>query len=130
MVGKLPKVLVSQIETSVNHLFQRVVDRFLGPFAGPKRLIVGYSRDLSLPGIYASAHVNERSTPDQETLNGLVRVAQNYLDAERHKATAKALNAVQAFVSNQAYYDQDPAGIQTTLLDTLSDVFREAKTSS
>lgn len=127
MPGKLPKVLVDRVESGIDRLFQRIKDRFLGPLAGPKRLIVGYNRDLSLPGIYAGAHINERSTPDQETLNGLIRVADNYLEAEKAKAKAKAVNAVQAFTANQAYYDQDPAGIQTTLLDTLSDVFGEAK---
>lgn len=127
MGGKLPQSMVKQVEGTVDNLFQKLIDRFLGPFAGPKRLILGYNRDLSLPGIYASSHINERSTPDQETLNGLVRVASNYLEAERAKAKAKAVNAVQAFTANQAYHDEDPAGIQTTLLDTLSDIFGQAK---
>ncbi len=127
MPGKLPHKLVKQIELSVSTLFDKVKDRFFGPHAGPKRIVIGYNRDLSLPGIYSSAHIQERSVPDKETLNGLIRVAENYLDAEKHKAIAKAVNAVQSAISNQAYYDQDPAKIQTTLLDTLSDVFREAK---
>ena len=129
MAGKLPHAMVKQVEGTVDNLFQRLIDRFLGPFAGPKRLILGYNRDLSLPGIYAASHINERSTPDQETLNGLVRVASNYLEAERAKAKAKAVNAVQAFTANQAYHDEDPAGIQTTLLDNLSDILRDAKTN-
>lgn len=122
MADRLPKAAADLISSQIDDLIDRAKKRFLGPQSVPKRLYVGYQRDLSLPGIFANAVAEEGGVPDLEQLAQLLEMAGNYLDAARLRAKSKILNSVRAFVAENETEDW-----QAKLSTELSQLFGELK---
>lgn len=118
---KLPKAVVDKIGAAVDSLFDKVKLRLLGPRLMPKRLYITYSREKSLPGLYEAAHIEERGIPDKEHLDQLLRTAGNYIDSLRHKAKAKTVVAVQAWMQKPG------ADVHTVLGGELADLYGSLK---
>lgn len=97
----LPPDVVEKITKMVDKLFDDLKGRYLGPEAVGKRMIVGYMRDFSLPGIYQEALVTEGGKFDEEILKALVSSAGNYIDSHREKAKAEVVRAITAFLTKQ-----------------------------
>jgi hypothetical protein len=126
-MARLPKSAVKAIEAHVDDLFDRMKVRFLGPKAVPKKLYVGYRRDLSMPGVFESAVAEEGGLPDLEHLEQLLATAGNYLDAARLRAKARVVNSVQGFTSAADGPGADPKALQNKLSAELSDLFGEMR---
>ena len=101
-VPTLTKGSVKAIGKAVDLLFARVKGRVLGPdffrYAGDKKIYVGYKPAHSIPGVYRSAALSEDVAPNERVLNGLVKVATGYLDAEQERVKAKVIAAVNAWL--------------------------------
>jgi hypothetical protein len=126
-VARLPKSTIKEIEARVDELFDRAKVRFLGPKSVPKKLYVGYRRDLSLPGVFESASSEEGGLPDLDHLEQLLDSAGNYLDAARLRARARVINAVQSFASASNGPSPDDKALQIKLGGELADLFRDMK---
>jgi hypothetical protein len=120
---KLPKAFISEVEAKVDALFDGVKTRFLGPQATKKRLVIGFKRDLSMPGIYERAVTEEHGIPDKEHLDQLLVTAGNYIDSLRHKAKANVVTALQAFHTEASTPTADPDALHEKLSDSMQDLF-------
>ncbi len=119
---RLPRAAIRAIEASVDALYDHAKLRFLGPQSVNKRLYVAFRRDLSLPGLFESAHLSNRGMPDLETLDSLCRTAGNYLDASRLRSKARVIKEVQAFMRDAANAGE-PVDVVTVLGGKLSDLW-------
>jgi hypothetical protein len=108
-VPTLTKGSVKVIEDAVDELFDRIKARVLGPdffkYAGDKKVYVGFKGGHTIPGIYRLAATMEDVTPNERVLNGLVKVAEGYLDAERERVKAQVLGAVNSWLINKPKAD-------------------------
>jgi hypothetical protein len=98
MLGpKLPPSALDEILSKIDDLYTKVKNRFLGYQPG-KRLIVGYTRDNSLGGIYEAASQEENVKPDTAKLDRLTYIASTYLDAARDRTKARMASEVEAIL--------------------------------
>jgi hypothetical protein len=127
MPARLSSAAITDIHSKVDDLFDRLKTRFLGPKASSKKLYIGYKRDTSLPGVYESALADEGGLPDRARLNQMIETASNYLEAQRHKAKANVVQAVQSHLDdvNSGIIDSDV--IQAKLGGALAEIFGTAK---
>lgn len=95
------------IELAVDVLFERAKARLLGldphksNLMGGKKLIFGYVPEYTLPGLFQAASKGEGvSTVNQDLLAGLLRISEAYMNAQKEKAKAQTVQAVQAFIQD------------------------------
>lgn len=122
MATKLPKEARKKIEGAVDHLFDKLKVRLLGPRSVSKKLFISFNREKSLPGLYEAAHIEERGIPDQEQLEQLLQIAENYLDAMRLRTKAQTVKSVQAFLGRAAAEGID-TNVHTVLGGELADLY-------
>jgi hypothetical protein len=113
-IHKLSKTGVKQIERAIEDLFNRAKARLIGRQLGEKSIQVSYIPDLTLPGLFHAAAKEEGAVPNQDTLDSLLRIAHNYLDAAKVRTQARMVNEVQAFLR-----DASLKGIKTDLKTVL-----------
>jgi hypothetical protein len=114
-VHKLSKTGVKKIENAVEELFNRAKARLIGRTGvGQKSIGVSVIHDLTLPGLFEAAAREEGHPPNQETLETLLRISNNYLDAVKTRMQARVVNEVQAFLR-----DASLQGVQTDLKTVL-----------
>lgn len=112
---------VKRIEKLVDEVFDKLKGRYLSPAAAGKRMVVGYARDLSLPGIYEEALIAEGGVPDIELLNTLVSSTGRYLEASKEKAKADIVRAIVAALSARAATGATDEEVAETLAETLEE---------
>lgn len=130
MAKKLPKAARDKIHAAVDDLFDKLKVRFIGPQSVSKRLFISFSREKSMPGMFEAAHAEERGIPDREHLDQLLRTAENYIEALRHKTKAQTVVAVQNFMHDVAKHRRrgaEPPNLHTVLGGELSDVYAKVK---
>jgi hypothetical protein len=130
---RLPQKIVQQVQTAIDELFDRLKHRFLGPKSvGDKRLFIEFNRHRSLPGLYEAAHVEERGYPNLDQLDTLIGVAENHIEALRHKTHAKVTTQIRAaFAENQdALQEQFEREMSETFDEVASQVRRIVDTES
>lgn len=109
MAARLPPDVVKKVEAMVDRMFEDLKGRYLGPHLMDKRLVVGYMRDFSLPGIYQEALSAEGGMPDKTALDALLRTAGNYLDGSKAQAKARIVRAILAFLTaNKTTPEESP----------------------
>jgi hypothetical protein len=126
MAKRLPKAAIKKVEAAVDSLFDKLKVRLLGPKSVDKKLYISFNREKSLPGLFEAAHIEERGFPDQEHLEQLLRIAENYLEAARLKAKSQTVVAVQNFMHDiaKARKRGDPKpDLYTVLGGELTDVY-------
>lgn len=113
----------AEIESKVDKLFDRLVVRLVGPIGEKFISFEGvYDPMFSLPGIFtASAASAGSERPDPDTRDMLAKIAMNYLDAERARAKANVVHAVENAVSQSDI--GDPEAIMTALGGELSELW-------
>ena len=120
----LTKGSVKTIEKAVDRLFDRIKGRALGPdffkYNGDKKIYIGYKPAYSLPGLYRTSAMSEDVEPNERVLNGLVKVASGYLDAERERVKSKVIHAVNAWLLTNP-----TASAETVLSGELAPVWKE-----
>lgn len=119
---------VKVITDAVDAAFDRAKARMLGSHAIAKRIGIGFSHELSLPGLFESAAREEGYRPDVPTLMQLLKIAGGYVDATREQTKARVVKEVTAFL-----YDAHITGVKTDLRTVLGgalqDVFGDAVVS-
>lgn len=117
------------IGEAVDHLFDRLKARFLGPGAAKvygKQLVFRFPTAYSLTGLFETANRLEGVKPRDEVLRALLRVSGSYLDAQRERTKAQVAQRVQAFLT-----DAQRAGVKTdvgtVLGGQLAEVFADVK---
>jgi hypothetical protein len=100
-VHRLGKGAVRKINNAIDAIFDKAKVRMLGHDAvRGKRIMIGFQRDLSLPGIYEAGSLEEGVKPDLDVLQSLLDVAANYIEAARVRAKARVINEVEAAIAN------------------------------
>jgi len=94
---KLPESVMLSLDSKVEDLFTRLRNRFLGYQPG-KRIVVGYTRDKSLPGMYEAASREEGSKPDISKIDRLVHIANTYIEATKERTKARLINEVESIL--------------------------------
>lgn len=121
----LGKGAVKVIHDAIDLLYDRLKARVLGGSWTDKRVHVGISPDLTLPGIFKQASVEERNRPNIDLLESLLRTANGYLDAQKIASKTKTVHAVEA-----ALREAEQKGVDHNMEDALSmelvDVWKKA----
>lgn len=114
------------VHAAVDKVFDRLKGRILGPdfftSRGDKSVYVGYKPELSIPGIYRQAAAEEATRGDDGVLHGIVRTAENYLDAQRESTKARITQAVNAWLSESARTGKT-ASLETVLGGELAGIW-------
>src|ERR1022692_1159544 len=122
----LSKTGVRNIRSTIEILFDGLKGRLLGPDfirnRGDKNIFIGYRPDLSLPGIYRTAAAEEATRHDPTVLNGLVKVAEGYLDAQCELTKAKVVHAVNAWLASSK---DEEADVETILGGELAPIWSQ-----
>lgn len=115
---------IRQIEKAVDHTFDRLKVRLLGPQSIGKRIYVGYTRQYSLPGLFEAASAEEGVAPNLNTLHQVLKVAGGYVDSTREKTKAKVIREVQGFLTD-AHKQEVVTDLKTVLEGKLTEVWSE-----
>jgi hypothetical protein len=106
------------ISRSVDQLFEKAKARFLGMDQarklGGKHISFSFTPELTLQGLFDAAAHEEGVKPNDELLQGLLKIAGSYLDAQKERAKAKVLQSTQAFLS-----DASAKGVATNVRTVL-----------
>jgi hypothetical protein len=123
----ISKTARKAIETAVEALFERAKARLLGPDYkkraawGGKSLV--FTHDFTLPGLFTAASREEGvTTVNHDLLAGLVRIAESYVDAQKEKAKAQTVQAVQSFIQDAATKGVK-TDVETVLGGQLADLY-------
>lgn len=111
-------------------MFNRLRARYLGPGSveSAKRIMVSYRPDLTLPLLYAHSAAQEGAKPSLATTEGLIELANNYLEAHQMATRAQVTAAVDAFLRN-AENQGVKTDLATVLGGELSNIWRKATTA-
>lgn len=124
------KAAAKMIGAAVDHVFDKVKARFLGPSnveqRGPKQIRIGYVPDLTLQGLYANSASQEYARPDRGVMESLARVAEGYLDANREKTKAKIMANIDQFLRDADAQGVD-TDVETVLGGQLAELFGTAR---
>jgi hypothetical protein len=115
---------VRQIEKAVDHAFDRLKVRLLGPQSVSKRIYVGYTRQYSLPGLFEAASKEEGVAANLQALNQILKVAGGYVDSTRAKTKARVVREVQGFLQD-AHKGGIDTDLKTVLEGKLTEVWSE-----
>jgi hypothetical protein len=92
------------IEFAIDLLFERAKARLLGPEARKrdgKFLAFKFVPELTLSSLFTAASREEGvKEPNYDLLTGLLSIAESYLDAQKEKAKAQTVQAVQSFIQD------------------------------
>jgi hypothetical protein len=124
--GTLPKGAIKQIHGAVDRVFDRVLARFLERPYGDKQIQIGWKPRATLPSIFRAGADSEQSKADENVLNGLMEVAQGFLDAQRERVKAHTVKTVQSVLREAHLADVD-TDLATVLQGQLYDVFGRAE---
>lgn len=122
---KLSLKAIKAVEKAVDKLFDRAKARTLGPQSVDKRIYIGINPELSLPGIFAQAAIEERNRPDHDLLHGLMSIAESFIEAQRASTKAKVVKTVTSTLS-QAYAQGIDTDLTTVLGGQLATVWEQA----
>lgn len=123
-IHKLTKTATRRVERAIEELFERIKARLLGPAMVGKGIVVSYQHDLSLPGLFEAAAREEGTVHSQDTLDALMRIANNYLDAAKLRMKARVVNQINASLRD-ASLENRAVDFKTILGGKLSDVWKD-----
>jgi hypothetical protein len=123
----LPKRSATRIRAAVDQLFERAKQRLLGIV--PKRIVIRpyVNEDLTIPGLYSSAVMDDGGKPNPVTKDRIVSIAESYLDALRERTKAQVVRDVDAVLRDVRASGKD-TDVATVLGGRLADTW--AKLSS
>jgi hypothetical protein len=124
--GTLPKGAIKRIHGAVDKVFDRVMARFLERPPVDKRIVITHTPRVTLPSLFRASAAEERSKADQAILDGLMEIAQGFLDAQRARVKAHTVKTVQS-VLTEAHLAGVETDLKTVLEGQLYDVFGRAE---
>lgn len=122
----LPKGAVRKIHEAVDLVFDRVKARFLERPPTDRRIVIGFTPRVTLPSLFEAASMEERARADKDLLGGLLRIAEGYVEAQRHATKSQVVKAVEAFLG-EARAKGVETDVQTVLGGELAEVFGRAQ---
>lgn len=117
----LSKGVVKIIHAAVNKLFDRAITRFTGRPIGDKRIYIGPTR-VSLSSLFQAASAEEHARTDMDMLDGLIRIATGYMEAQREAAKSKVHKAVEGWL-NEAHAKGVKTDVKTVLGGELAELW-------
>jgi hypothetical protein len=121
----LPKTAVRLIQRAVDNVFDRILARFLERPYGDKKIVIGHKPRVTLPSLFNAAAAAERVKPDTDILDGLMRIAEGFIEAQRERTKAHTVKAVQSFLT-EAHASGVDTDLETVLGGELAEVFGKA----
>lgn len=117
---------VKSIYRAVDRLFDRLKARVLEREPGDKRIVIAVKPRATLGDLFVqAARLEGVKRPDETVLQGLVRVATGFVEAQREATKAHVVRAVEAWV-NEARARGADADPKTVLGGELAQVFQRA----
>ncbi len=114
----LSRQTVSTIHRAVDTVFNRIKARVLGPdylsAREAKTIAFRHREYFSIPGIYARAAAEEGTTANETALDSFAQITESYLDAERERAKARVVGAVDSWLRD-AYSKKVKTDLETVL---------------
>jgi hypothetical protein len=119
---------IKDINLAIDQIWGKLKGALLGsPDIGKALLITSSAEPLSLPGIFDEAATQSGGDSDLETLNGLLGIAGNYLDAEKAKLKAKLFNKIKSL--ENGIQDLDTPQAMLYLEEEIGKLIDESKTN-
>lgn len=87
-----------------------------------KQIYIGAKPRVSLPSLFEAASAEERVRADARLLEGLLDIADGYIEAQRNQTKARTVKAVEAWL-NEAQAEGVKTDLQTVLGGELEQVF-------
>lgn len=116
---------IKLIHDAIDRLFAKAKSRFLTPeFIQEKKITFSFRPNLSLPGLFNAASIEERNKPDEHVLNSLVRIADGYIEATRHTTKSQVVKAIDSFLKD-TQAKKIKTDVETVLGGQLADVWRK-----
>lgn len=117
------------IDAEVDELFDALLTRLLGHSFTGKRLFIGFTHDLTLPGIFEAAVNEEGGRVDGELLSGIAEVAEDLINKYRAQAKADTKRRIQGL-----YHDVDQGRLKVEDLGSaiggqMADLWSRTKTA-
>lgn len=123
----LSKGAVKTIEDAVDKLFDRAIARFLERPPTDKRIVIGFTPRMTLPGLFEAASIEERNKVDTAILDSLLNIAQGFIESQRASTKAHTVKTVQSWLT-ESYASKEPADFETVLEGELAKVWGKATT--
>jgi hypothetical protein len=122
----LTRAVVKLLHAAVDKLYDRVKVRFLEKHPPvDKRIVIGFKPRVTLPSLFRDAAREEGAKPSEDVLQSLLRVADGFLEAQRHTTKTHVVKAVQSFL-NEAQAAGVETDVETVLGGELARVFGRA----
>lgn len=121
----LTKTVIKKIHASVDAVFDKAKLRFLGRQPKDKRITIGFTPRVSLPDLFTSASFEERAKADHDILQGLLDIAESYVESIRQKTKARVVRSVNSWLT-ESYMKGVSTDVETVLGGELADVFGKA----
>ncbi len=118
---------IKTIHEAVDRLFDKVAARYLGLGAaqlGDKTITVAYRPDLTLQSLYHAAAREERTKPNEESVDSLADIAKGYLDLTRQTTKMKVVRTVESFLRDAQAKGETP-DVATVLGGALTDIWEK-----
>lgn len=122
----LPKPAVNKIGKLIDEMFAKMRERFLGPWASGKTIVISTKAQNTIPGLYIASARAEGAPPDKEVVDHLVDNVNDFLDAYQAKAKVQVAHKVQSFL-NDAKAQGIKTDFETVLGGQLAEVFANTK---
>lgn len=100
MTPRLSKGASKVIDTRLDDLFDMLKVKLLGPTSVGRRLYVGFTHELSIPGIFERAVSEEGGKLDTTLLDHLVEITGDFIDKARADAKAQAKKRIQDTITD------------------------------
>lgn len=117
---------LKDISANIDAMWSRLKTNLFGSAdIGKALLITSNVEPLSLPGIFDTALRESGGADDLETLNGLLSIANNYMEAEKAKLKAKLFNKIKNLEAQSDVMDEVEA--MEFLDDEITKIFDETR---
>lgn len=121
---RLSKSGIKKINDAIEALYERAKARIIGPHSMPKGVEIRVRPDLSLTGIFHAAAQADGAAAEKDVLDGIVKIAEAYIDAAKEKVKAQTIHVVQSTLRANPNTD-----LRTVLNGHLSEVWDSATTA-
>lgn len=129
MAPRLNAAQRAAIDGEVDELFDELLTRLLGGAFTGRRLFIGYTHDLTLPGIFEAAVSEEGGRLDTEMVSGIAAVAQDFIDKYRAEAKASTKRRAQQLLHDVDQGRLKPEDFKTALQGELAELWGKVKTN-
>lgn len=100
MTPRISKGASKAIDSRLDDLFDMLKIKLLGPQSVSRRLYVGFTHELSLPGLFEKAVSEEGGKLDTTLVDHLIEITADFIDKNRADAKAQVKKRVQDLITD------------------------------